>query len=428
MKGLYSYICESSSEYNIGANFTVKDCIDQIGKNKSNLGSLSSRQLEIFLNYLYQLWEQSFQKNPNSIPCRFAKNNNIVKIKRDYKIFMDQIRNFCDNSNIDFEVFIAKRTEAGFYLGGKKGLKFIWGDGSFGGSRSKKGLDYEVILKNNIINFVKIITGDHPVKSEQDLKSILGDSFVTYNNIIPIYLAGGFNKLIEGYIKCGREEYLRENISLTGKKGTKRNSRGEIFDLKELKFGDQNIETVLRDSGEIIADLIIIPDKTYISAKIESAQLSGVSLVEILNNDTFDSIISGNENKGDIKIKKIKTFIQDLGIDFDSLVDSIRNKTGKLDVASEYDKSKLGSVFQKLVGGNYWYTNPKKSIFVPAIDAKLKFNATQATISKSGKTIHVKGNLDGVPAEIEYRVDGSGYIYPHRIFPIVDVEKLISKL
>lgn len=431
MKSLYSYIFEASNEYNIGADFSIQDCIDYMHKNKkieNSLNDVSDIQLKNLLTHLYQYWEQTFTNSPGSIPCRFSAGKSEVKIKREYKMFADQLEEFCKSANIPFERTISKRVENGFILGGKKGLKFIWGDGSLGGNRSKKGLDYEVILKNNIIKFVETISGDHPIKNDQELKNILGDAYATYSNIIPIYLGGGFNKLIDEYVRCKKKEYLDENISLSGKKGVRRNQNSEIVDLKNLEFSTQKVNDVLVDSGEIIADLTIIPDNTYISAKIDAAQLSGISVAEILNNDAIENLINNKENSSDIIVKKVEKFIQNLGIDFNSLIEALRDGTGKLEITDKYDPTKLGGLFQKLVGGNYWYTNPKGSVFVPAIDAKLEFKAEKASISKSGKTLHVKGQLNGLPAEIEYRTDGSGYPYPHRLFPKVDVPKLVDML
>lgn len=435
MKNLYSYICESiGGSYSIGLGFSVKDCIDYIFHKNQKISKATSnideKSFECFLKYLYSIWVQSFKNDEAYIPLRFSNSNATIKLHRDYKLYMEDIENCCKSANLNLVKKVKAREVTGFNIGK---LSFAFGNGSLLTNRSAKGLGYEEVLKQNIIEFIKLIAGDHldgSIKDQNKLIEISGDNVNRFANLFPIYLKGDFDDLLDGYIKAKHNFNFDQCIDLSGKKSTSRNKNGEIIDINNIEINDKvDVASVLKNSGNIIADVTIL-NKLYISAKLEDAQLSGINIEKVLNNEAIIDYILGNSGAND-DVERSRKFIQDLGVDFDDLIDNIRNnRGGDVKVYDKYDKDKLGRMFQKLVGGNYWYTNPKKSVWVDAIDAKLIFEINKITISKTGKTMRIKGKINNsVDAEFEFRTDGKmGKPYPYRLFPKVSVSDLINMM
>ena len=106
------------------------------------------------------------------------------------------------------------------------------------------------------------------------------------------------------------------------------------------------------------------------------------------------------------------------------------SKDIELTLDKNYDPSLLGCVFQKLLGGNYWYVKPGICEYVDYKDAGLKFNINKANITPTGKGISVTGNINGLNAHVNFRTDGDRTVgpYPYRLFPQISVPDLIKKV
>jgi hypothetical protein len=101
-----------------------------------------------------------------------------------------------------------------------------------------------------------------------------------------------------------------------------------------------------------------------------------------------------------------------------------------LQLSDKYDPQLLGCLFQKLLGGNYWYVKPGICEYVDYKNANLKFNIQEAKITSTGKGINITGDINGLKCEINFRTDGDRAIgpYPYRLFPKVSVIDLIKKV
>ena len=423
MQPLYEYIMEAG--FSIGAGFSEEQVMAQFGIIRTNNSEKNINDLSMLVGFLYNIWETDFESNPKLIPFRFGDRS--VKIARPYLINKDDLFDFLDRKNVSYKV-----TKDGFSLGG---IRFEWGDGSMFNNRAGKGLEYEDTVIRNMIYFIQVIAPYHKERklSEADLKTIVEDQ--SLHNFFPLYTGGALNKVLDMY-EDGVD--LSTVITKTGSKGTQRNSKGQLFD-RYFNITSSDIEDVLEESGNIIADVTIKSDPdVYISVKLKSAQLSGVYYQYALekNEDMWNGIKAGksfDDVKDEPDMKALINFCNVVGIDAEDVYEKytclVNNKKIDKDIklSRRYDGRKLGILFQKLVGGNYWYVKPEKALFVPAKYDHWEFNVSNATIAPTGKRISIQGTIEGVPVELEFRTDGHG-AWPYRLFPRTDVQKIINKL
>lgn len=213
-------------------------------------------------------------------------------------------------------------------------------------------------------------------------------------------------------------------VLLTGSGDTKRNRDGWIFD-KNLVV---NKDFTGSESAKVIADITVeIPGKTpvYISCKMDTAQLSGIS-VNFMNTSDWD------------KDKAFGNFFTTFGINPESVADWYRNGDGSKfteEITGNPDMTSLGCLMAKLIGGDYVYLAPTKCIEVPsekemATAIASKMRPTRYRISAgAGKTIMIDYKIGSLGVAFEFRTDGKGARkYPYRLFPKVQVAKLLENL
>jgi len=226
-------------------------------------------------------------------------------------------------------------------------------------------------------------------------------------------------------------------VLLTGSGDTKRNRDGWIFD-KNLVV---NKDFTGSESAKVIADITVeIPGKTpiYISCKMDTAQLSGISVNFRNTSDWSEELTPAFVN-----------FFTTFGIDPETVADWYRNGdgskfteeiTGNPDIpgsgpAAAADMTSLGCLMAKLIGGDYVYLTPTKCIEVPsekemATSIARKMRPTRYRISAgAGKTIMIDYKIGSLGVAFEFRTDGKGgRKYPYRLFPKVQVAKLLENL
>ena len=171
--------------------------------------------------------------------------------------------------------------------------------------------------------------------------------------------------------------------------------------------------------------------QTFVLGEADTSEYAAA--MENLADILFGLDIDFDDVKDEPDMKALINFCNVVGIDAEDVYEKytclVNNKKIDKDIklSGRYDGRKLGILFQKLVGGNYWYVKPEKALFVPAKYDHWEFNVSKATIAPTGKRISIQGTIEGVPVELEFRTDGHG-AWPYRLFPRTDVQKIINKL
>lgn len=252
---------------------------------------------------------------------------------------------------------------------------------------------------------------------------------------------------------------IKNYINKTGASNTKRHILDIIPTSDDIYDGDEDVDpqkvkqtyshrkSILNTSGNKISDITITDpstkNQTYLSIKDSTAQLSGVIVSPSKNGinwmDNYLDDIEDNESG-----QKFKQFWSMLGLipDGEKLVkggysvkqafklinsnkDTNNNENIKLAVSNKPSK-KLGDMIQRLIGGNYWYISPKKCIYISDEPQNWSFKADDAYVTSSGRTINIKGSINNIPASIIIRTSDATRKYPNRMFPKLDVEKLLN--
>jgi len=425
MISLHEYITEAG--FNIGVGFTEEQALAQFQIIKKNLDKSDIEGLDQITGFLYGLWNTDHENTPQMIPYRFG--NRSVKIARIYEVIKEDLFDFLRRKNIKFKI-----TKKGFSC---CGITFEWGDGSMFVNRSGKGLDYEDTIIKELITLVQTIGGAHKEKklSKTDLANIVEDK--SLHHLFPLYLEGALDEVLDMFIKDPGID-LSTVIVKTGDSNTQRNRKGQLFD-KDFNITESDMKAVLDESGYIISDVTInTAHKVYISVKMKSSQLSGINYQWALEkNDAMWKGIADGKTFDDVKdapdMKALINFCNVVGIDVVDIYDKYtkivnQEKIDKeIKLGKHYDGKKLGILFQKLIGGNYWYTKPDKVLFVPAENKHWAFDIDRATMADSGKRISIRGRINGIDVELEFRTDGHG-LWPYRLFPRTDVPALINTM
>lgn len=422
---LLNYVMEAG--FSIGAGFSEEQVMAQFNIIKTNNSESNISDLELLTGFVYGIWETNFESNPQLIPFRFSDKS--AKLSRAYEVIKDDLFRFLDGKKVTYKI-----SKSGFKVGG---IRFEWGEGSMFNNRSIKGLGYENTVIEELILFITIIAGAHKERklSETDLKTIVDNK--TLYHLFPLYLNGALDGVLDMFIKDPRMD-LTTIITKTGNVDTKRNRKGQLFD-KDFNITSSDMKDVLDESGSIIADITInSKPEVYISVKMKSSQLSGVNYQYALekNEDMWNGIKAGksfNDVKDEPDMKALINFCNVCGIDTEDVYNKYtcifnHEKIDKnIKLGKRYDGKKLGILFQKLIGGNYWYIKPEHVLFVHAENNNWKFNISNATIAETGKRISIQGDIEGVAVELEFRTDGHG-VWPYRLFPRTHVADLINKL
>lgn len=423
MKELYNYLVEASYTDAPMDPIQTRIYLDEKVKNGKNVPTE-------FIEYIFTLWRDNFEGNAGFIP--FRGNGKSFKIARVYEICKDDIISYCKDISCP-----VKENQKSIYI---NGVKFDWGDGSLKGIRAKKGLDYEDIVVSQLQEIVTKIAAKHQEgklnKNEYNEVCDNPDLSHWYS----FYEQGGLDEILDEFAKTKDIETVLKLIKKTGSSSTKRNKNGELFD-SDFNITSSDMESVLKDSGRIIADVTIeTKNPQYISVKMKASQLSGVFYRKAMSsNEYFKQAVIDNDKYDDIKdSKEMIPFVnlcnvlgmdpKDLFIKYKQIHgEGLKDKEIKID--NKISKDKLGILFQKLLGGNYWYVKPGICEYVGYKNANLKVNVNSAIISPEGKTILVKCDVNGIKSNLEFRTDGSiPGPYPYRLFPKISVPDLVNKI
>lgn len=455
MKSLYQYILEMAGDdaYMYGANLTATQVLMHFNGQKPipgikavTNGALMPYEL---ITKLYEIWQQDFHADPAKIPFRFNPRGK-VKVCDVYEPYFPEWskvlnrykdRNWEESERGDYVEIISK--------GGAK-LRLTWGNGSIGknmnGNEPKgaKAMKHEASVGGDIKEILDKLVPFHNQDGKFIPTRISRSEYESLSNRRPIHIlwnlydAGVFDYALQQMIE--HDKSSDEFVKATGATGTHRNDDGEIWD-DEFNIDPRSMEKVLHDSGYIIADHQIVTgpgkdDLANISVKMAKGQLSGPTFPEGMDRNTgFWQAIKKEMSYKDIKDEKymipFNNLCDTLCISAESLYNVYLSGDGKgrpLEVLSGREGGRLGMIFQKLVGGNYWYVKPNCCIFVTDKDAHLKFKVESASISDGNRSIYIKGKISNIPAEVCLRTSSRRNKYPDRIFPIVNVQQLVSIL
>ena len=370
------------------------------------------------LDIIYQHWEDDGSKEIYT-PIRYTGDRKKVKIARKFA------EGDCAADLIQAGYVI----QGGFLKFGKN--KVVFGNGSPRGVRAARGLELEhdllIDIKQAILHRM---TGEWA--SREDLAVPGNPNYTKKGTILHPHVESApfLDRVIANLNTISVDgtapdvDEVNSIVLLTGSGDTKRNRDGWIFD-KNLVV---NKDFTGSESAKVIADITVeIPGKTpiYISCKMDTAQLSGIS-VNFMNTSDWD------------KDKAFGNFFTTFGIDPETVADWYRNGNGEKfseEITGNPDMTSLGCLMAKLIGGDYVYLTPTKCIEVPsekemAVAIASKMRPTRYRISAgAGKTIMIDYKIGSLGVAFEFRTDGKGgRKYPYRLFPKVQITKLLTNL
>nr|DAX68608.1 MAG TPA: hypothetical protein [Bacteriophage sp.] len=370
------------------------------------------------LDIIYQHWEEDGSKEIYT-PVRYTGDRKKVKIAR----------KFAEEDCAADLIQAGYAIQGGFLKFGKN--KVVFGNGSPRGVRAARGLELEhdllIDIKQAILHRM---TGEWA--SREDLAVPGNPNYTKKGTILHPHVESApfLDRVIAGLNTISVDgtattvDEVNSIVLLTGSGDTKRNRDGWIFD-KNLVV---NKDFTGSESAKVIADITVeIPGKTpvYISCKMDTAQLSGIS-VNFMNTSDWD------------KDKAFGNFFTTFGINPESVADWYRNGDGSKfteEITGNPDMTSLGCLMAKLIGGDYVYLTPTKCIEVPsekemATSIARNMRPTRYRISAgAGKTIMIDYKIGSLGVAFEFRTDGKGgRKYPYRLFPKVQVAKLLENL
>lgn len=365
------------------------------------------------LDIIYQHWEEDGSKEIYT-PIRYTGDRKKVKIARKFA------EGDCAKELLSAGYVI----EGGFLKFGKN--KVVFGNGSPRGVRAARGLELEhdllIDIKQAILHRM---TGEWA--SREDLAVPGNPNYTKKGTILhPHVESAPFLDRVIANLNTISVDEVNSIVLLTGSGDTKRNRDGWIFD-KNLVV---NKDFTGSESAKVIADITVeIPGKTpvYISCKMDTAQLSGISVNFMNTSDWSEELTPAFVN-----------FFTTFGIDPETVADWYRSGDGAKfteEITGNPEMTSLGCLMAKLIGGDYVYLTPTKCIEVPsekemATSIARKMRPTRYRISAgAGKTIMIDYKIGSLGVAFEFRTDGKGGgKYPYRLFPKVQVAKLLENL
>lgn len=372
---------------------------------------LRGDDFNLALDIIYQHWEEDGSKEIYT-PIRYTGDRKKVKIAR----------KFAEGDCAKELLSVGYVIQGGFLKFGKN--KVVFGNGSPRGVRAARGLELEhdllIDIKQAILHRM---TGEWA--SREDLAVPGNPNYTKKGTILhPHVESAPFLDRVIANLNTISVDEVNSIVLLTGSGDTKRNRDGWIFD-KNLVV---NKDFTGSESAKVIADITVeIPGKTpvYISCKMDTAQLSGIS-VNFMNTSDWD------------KDKAFGNFFTTFGINPETVADWYRSGDGAKfteEITGNPDMTSLGCLMAKLIGGDYVYLTPTKCIEVPsekemATSIAGKMRPTRYRISAgAGKTIMIDYKIGSLGVAFEFRTDGKGgRKYPYRLFPKVQVAKLLENL
>ena len=387
-------------------------------------GILQDDSFDLAIDIIYRHWEDDGSKEIYT-PIRYTGDRKKVKIARKFAegdCATDLIKAGYAIQGGFLKSPIGARPGTGKY--GKH--KVVFGNGSPRGVRAARGLELEhdllIDIKQAILHRM---TGEWA--SREDLAVPGNPNFTKKGTILHPHIESApfLDRVIAGLTDITVDE-VNSIVLLTGSGDTKRNRDGWIFN-KNLVV---NKDFAGSESAKVIADITVeIPGKTpvYISCKMDTAQLSGIS-VNFMNTTDWEEELS----------PAFVNFFTTFGIDPETVADWYRRGDGAKfteELTTTADMTSLGCLMAKLIGGDYVYLTPTKCIEVPsekemATSIASKMRPTRYRISGgTGKTIMIDYKIGSLGVAFEFRTDGKGgRKYPYRLFPKVQVDKLLENL
>lgn len=387
-------------------------------------GILQDDSFDLAIDIIYRHWEEDGSKEIYT-PIRYTGDRKKVKIARKFaegNCATDLIQAGYAIQGDFLKSPIGARPGTGKY--GKH--KVVFGNGSPRGVRAARGLELEhdllIDIKQAILHRM---TGEWA--SREDLAVPGNPNFTKKGTILHPHVESApfLDRVIAGLTTISVDE-VNSIVLLTGSGDTKRNRDGWIFD-KNLVV---NKDFTGSESAKVIADITVeIPGKTpvYISCKMDTAQLSGIS-VNFMNTTDWEEELP----------PAFVNFFTTFGIDPETVADWYRRGDGVKfteDITGNPDMTSLGCLMAKLIGGDYVYLTPTKCIEVPsekemATSIASKMRPTRYRISGgTGKTIMIDYKIGSLGVAFEFRTDGKGgRKYPYRLFPKAPVAKLLENL
>lgn len=399
------------------ASITEKDYIDLvcsvIGKDAEN-----NKELRDFISGAFNIWVDEFGKAKQFVPFRFNKSN-VVKLCRLYLKYKED--NVNKNASDSFKIGKV-RMDMGNGLGrGQGGYKFEDDMLSALCQYVLNGCVLDEKIKTTPLSKQALA---HVDKSELKEKLLKIDWKTTVNA----------SDIADAATPDQAVQLLADYISKTGAKDTRRHIANivELPDV-DLPIDDKQIQN-LEDTGSTISDITFktTEGEVYISLKNGAAQLSGVTISPLSKNSDnkwLEAVLDGKFN--DTQNNIFNSYFSMLGLD----PNQIKERFSKIDIKADetgdnklsiknYDPQTLGAVIQKLIGGNYWYVTPSHCFFVPAKEQNWKFEAEAA--SHTNRQIKIIGNIDGIRTDIVVRTSSYKTKYPNRMFPVVNLDKLVA--
>lgn len=383
-------------------------------------GILQDDSFDLAIDIIYRHWEEDGSKEIYT-PIRYTGDRKKVKIAR----------KFAEGDCATDLIQAGYTIQGGFLKHGKN--KVVFGNGSPRGVRAALGLELEhdllIDIKQAILHRM---TGEWA--SREDLAVPGNPNFTKKGTILHPHIESApfLDRVIANLTTISVDgtapdvDEVNSIVLLTGSGDTRRNRDGWIFD-KNLVV---NKDFTGSESAKVIADITVeIPGKApvYISCKMDVAQLSGIS-VNFMNTTDWEEELSS----------AFVNFFTTFGIDPETVADWYRSGDGVKfteEITGNPDMTSLGCLMAKLIGGDYVYLTPTKCIEVPsekemATSIASKMRPTRYRISGgTGKTIMIDYKIGSLGVAFEFRTDGKGgRKYPYRLFPKVQVAKLLENL
>lgn len=387
-------------------------------------GILQDDSFDLAIDIIYRHWEEDGSKEIYT-PIRYTGDRKKVKIARKFAegdCATDLIKAGYAIQGGFLKSPIGARPGTGKY--GKH--KVVFGNGSPRGVRAARGLELEhdllIDIKQAILHRM---TGEWA--SREDLAVPGNPNYTKKGTILHPHIESApfLDRVIANLTTISVDE-VNSIVLLTGSGDTRRNRDGWIFD-KNLVV---NKDFAGSESAKVIADITVeIPGKApvYISCKMDTAQLSGIS-VNFMNTTDWEEELS----------PAFVNFFTTFGIDPETVADWYRSGDGVKfteELTATADMTSLGCLMAKLIGGDYVYLTPTKCIEVPsekdmATSIARKMRPIRYRISGgTGKTIMIDYKIGSLGVAFEFRTDGKGgRKYPYRLFPKVQVAKLLENI
>ena len=269
----------------------------------------------------------------------------------------------------------------------------------------RNGIEFELQVQAGIINFLQHVIQYDGLKDNTEPEDITDRKGIPY--IFELYKQGGLNDIIFD-LKNDKSIDLKDRIIITGNKDTKRNLKGQIINTSTFEIS-KNIKNIIRNSGEIIADITIISSKgpQYISVKKKEAQNTSINVRCVSNYLKYGKNEEGYNN-----------FCKTFGLDPEELRDTLINhKNTNLKISNPNLKD-IENLIKMIVGGNYWYLNPDGCRFVNELNGKLE---KITNIRTTNKQLVIDATFNNKNVKIVFRTDQDNEKYPYRFFVIFDM-------